>query len=395
MKKDSKRSPNSYSDDKLKLRKVKKKKRLAAKLKMALTDKKIVEEPVNIVDKHIISYTPNNEKSTVMERALAIQNNLPPNSTSFVKNMLRSHVSGPFWLGLPRQFCVDHLPKRDERVVLVDENETEHDTKYLQVKKSGLSGGWRGFSIAHKLAEGDVLVFELIEPCKFKKIPDLNSRFRSLNKVHIVRASESENSLTIEENFQVEPSETEIAEITEKALLHFKDVKCFADFKIEVDGLILDPEMSRHVRKQYYKLCKSQKVFLHENLKGFNRVSAVRVISETVNIADTIWTAKPSTTILESYNGTLKGFEDSGMAVGFLRARIDELLGPSVMESKRNELNAEEEKMKVLKMKVNGVRVSTEKRVGEICCGLKEKHEKLSVVFSGIAGAPWALGEEK
>lgn len=36
--------------------------------------------------------------------------------------------------------------------------------------KTGLSGGWRGFSIAHKLLEGDALVFQLIKPCKFKVI---------------------------------------------------------------------------------------------------------------------------------------------------------------------------------------------------------------------------------
>ena len=39
--------------------------------------------------------------------------------------------------------------------------------KYL-VEKIGLSGGWRGFSIAHKLLEGDVCVFHLVKPSKFK-----------------------------------------------------------------------------------------------------------------------------------------------------------------------------------------------------------------------------------
>lgn len=69
--------------------------------------------------------------------------------------------------GLPKQFCDVHLPKHDETIVLVGENEQEYDTKYL-VGKNGLSGGWRGFSLAHKLMEGDVLVFQLIQPCKFK-----------------------------------------------------------------------------------------------------------------------------------------------------------------------------------------------------------------------------------
>lgn len=54
------------------------------------------------------------------------------------------------WQGLPRTFCVKHLPKQD----------TMFDTKYL-VEKIGLSGGWRGFSVSHK-------VFHLVEKSKFK-----------------------------------------------------------------------------------------------------------------------------------------------------------------------------------------------------------------------------------
>lgn len=49
----------------------------------------------------------------------------------------------------------------------MDEIEHEHETKYL-AEKNGLSGGWRGFSIAHKLQESDVLVFHLIQQRKFK-----------------------------------------------------------------------------------------------------------------------------------------------------------------------------------------------------------------------------------
>ena len=68
---------------------------------------------------------------------------------------------------LPKQFCDVHLPKKNDIVVLVDENGEEYKTKYL-VEKNGLSGGWRGFSIAHNLLEGDVLVFQLIKPCVLK-----------------------------------------------------------------------------------------------------------------------------------------------------------------------------------------------------------------------------------
>lgn len=60
-----------------------------------------------------------------------------------------------------------HLPSQDDTIVLVDENEQEYSAKY-SVRKNRLSGGWRGFSIAHNLLEGDALVFHLIGPCKFR-----------------------------------------------------------------------------------------------------------------------------------------------------------------------------------------------------------------------------------
>ncbi|KAL6843311.1 hypothetical protein ACP4OV_027024 [Aristida adscensionis] len=93
---------------------------------------------------------------------------------TFVKPMTQSHVTGGFWLGLPTQFCRKYLPKRDETITLVDEDDDESDTFYL-ANKRGLSAGWRGFSIEHKLVDGDCLVFELIERTKFK--------------VYIIRAS--------------------------------------------------------------------------------------------------------------------------------------------------------------------------------------------------------------
>lgn len=52
-------------------------------------------------------------------------------------------------------------------VTLVDEEGEEFVTKYL-ADKTGLSGGWRGFSIDHNLVDGDALVFHLVAPRVFK-----------------------------------------------------------------------------------------------------------------------------------------------------------------------------------------------------------------------------------
>ncbi|XVF01241.1 hypothetical protein REPUB_Repub04eG0071100 [Reevesia pubescens] len=106
-------------------------------------------------------------KSAVMERALEVQANLSSEFPSLIKYMLPSHVTGGFWLGLPKHFCLKHMPKEDKMIVLEDEEGKEFETKYL-VGKMGLSGGWRGFSIAHKLLGGDACVFHLVKPTKIK-----------------------------------------------------------------------------------------------------------------------------------------------------------------------------------------------------------------------------------
>jgi len=60
-----------------------------------------------------------------------------------------------------------HLPSSDTTVILVDEWGNEYKTSYL-LERNGLSAGWRGFSISHRLLKGDLLIFRLIEPCKMK-----------------------------------------------------------------------------------------------------------------------------------------------------------------------------------------------------------------------------------
>ncbi|KAL6203584.1 hypothetical protein ACLB2K_027284 [Fragaria x ananassa] len=107
------------------------------------------------------------ERSAAFKAAERLQESLQSGNPSFVKSMVRSHVYSCFWLGLPSKFCEDHLPKSsDSDLVLEDEDGNECDAKYLS-KRTGLSGGWRGFALEHKLDDGDALVFELVEPTKF------------------------------------------------------------------------------------------------------------------------------------------------------------------------------------------------------------------------------------
>ncbi|XP_054786866.1 B3 domain-containing protein At3g19184 isoform X1 [Prosopis cineraria] len=123
-------------------------------------------------------YASDEVRQYAIDRAEELLSGLDSKYPSFIKPMLQSHVTGGFWLGLPVHFCKTHLPHDDETVTLIDEDGNESPTKYL-ADKTGLSGGWRGFSIDHELVDGDALVFQLIKPTKFK--------------VFIIRAYKSEN----------------------------------------------------------------------------------------------------------------------------------------------------------------------------------------------------------
>ncbi|KAL5582805.1 hypothetical protein UlMin_015247 [Ulmus minor] len=117
-----------------------------------------------IEEVRLVSYE---ERMRALQAAEELQSNLQSEFPCFVKSMVRSHVYSCFWLGLPSQFCVDHLPKSAVDMVLENEDGKEYDAVYIG-NRSGISGGWRAFALEHKLDDGDALVFELIEPTRFK-----------------------------------------------------------------------------------------------------------------------------------------------------------------------------------------------------------------------------------
>ncbi|CAL0315679.1 unnamed protein product [Lupinus luteus] len=114
-----------------------------------------------------IKHASDKQRSRAWEGAEELLTNLQSENPTFIKSMVRSHVYSCFWLGLPSKFCEDHLPKTHYNMILEDENGSEYDAVYIG-SRSGLSGGWRAFALEHKLDDGDALVFELIEPARFK-----------------------------------------------------------------------------------------------------------------------------------------------------------------------------------------------------------------------------------
>ncbi|KAI7733920.1 hypothetical protein M8C21_032039 [Ambrosia artemisiifolia] len=102
-----------------------------------------------------------------LERAAFFLDTLDKELPKFAKCMLPSNVLYSFWLIIPKKFCVMHLPDNDATIILVDESGKEFKTNYLKVRH-GLSAGWRGFTVAQKLLQGDILFFRLLEPCKLQ-----------------------------------------------------------------------------------------------------------------------------------------------------------------------------------------------------------------------------------
>ncbi|CAA0822123.1 B3 domain-containing protein [Striga hermonthica] len=98
-------------------------------------------------------------RERAMRKAEKLESSLGSDHPTFVRSMLPSHVSGGFWLRI--------LPKNDGVIQLVDEHGDEWPVIYL-ARKTGLSGGWKKFSIDHNLVDGDALVFQLIKPSVFR-----------------------------------------------------------------------------------------------------------------------------------------------------------------------------------------------------------------------------------
>ena len=97
-----------------------------------------------------------------------------------IKVLLKSHVSGSFWLQLPAAFCrcmPDTIKVRPPQVMfdlsgqsgdgLAEEVPDGDVWEVIWLPKGrtggGLSGGWRGFSIDNSLAVGDTIAFEKLE----------------------------------------------------------------------------------------------------------------------------------------------------------------------------------------------------------------------------------------
>ncbi|OAY45674.1 hypothetical protein MANES_07G082100v8 [Manihot esculenta] len=380
-----------------------------------------------------------------MERAEEILGSLEASLPSFAKALVRSNVTVGFWMHLPMRFCKLHLPKHDTSVFLETENGEEYVINYIS-ERTALSGGWKAFCAAHELHEGDVLVFHLVKPLKFKVyIVRATVSAKANGKLDIQKVDTPEKQITTEnqaeediqehkkrKHLELPPADLQnnnqekslmvlneepIATKTENdtedhslktsevvtssgSAVDFKDVGSIESFSILINGLALESELSYQQRTKYYELCCSQGSFLHDNLlKSINYKLAAEIIIETVNISEAIKASNLTSSLADFavWDKTLKGFELLGMSVGFLRSRLSRLMNlaaesEQAVESECREYRLEQaridDEMRSLESKLMELKEERERLDAEIEA-LKVNAERHERMFQEAVNAPW------
>ncbi|XP_042509154.1 B3 domain-containing protein Os01g0234100-like [Macadamia integrifolia] len=172
--------------------------------------------------------------------------------------------------------------------------------------------------------------------------------------------------------------------------MEFKNVKNFEDFTVIVNGWNIDSELPEHVRAKYYELCCSQKAFLHCNLTPvINCKLITEIISGTVKVANFIRSCKlitASKNDFANWNKCLDAFESMGMNVGFLQARLQQLVKLyNEAMLKRACLEGKIRNLEVMLMEIQEAFASKEKEIET----LKWEAERHDVKFQAEVNAPW------
>lgn len=117
-------------------------------------------------------YATKEQRAYAIAKAQELKDQLGSDYPAFIKPMSHGYAAKSDSLKIPMNFR-EHLPVRDEMMVLVDEMNNEFHLLY-SFKKHGPDqynhriNQWKGFAADHQLADGDCLVFQLIGSRKFK-----------------------------------------------------------------------------------------------------------------------------------------------------------------------------------------------------------------------------------
>ncbi|VAH27785.1 unnamed protein product [Triticum turgidum subsp. durum] len=111
-------------------------------------------------------YATDEARDYAFTKAKELNNLLSSAHPSFIKPMTHSYATGSL-LTIPRQFKKSYLPRFDEMIFLVDEEDGEFPMPYI-AQHGAIGTGWKMFAIGHNLADGDCLVFQQVQRTKFK-----------------------------------------------------------------------------------------------------------------------------------------------------------------------------------------------------------------------------------
>uniref|UniRef100_A0A803KXV7 TF-B3 domain-containing protein n=1 Tax=Chenopodium quinoa TaxID=63459 RepID=A0A803KXV7_CHEQI len=325
------------------------------------------------------------------------------------------------------------MPQKDTLFNLEVENGKQYHAKYL-ARKSALSGGWRGFSIAEKLVEGDVLLYilrksNLTKNDKSRVIQSLptevtrsgqevgtlehaieTNRPSSLSegaqdKVQVFLSEDDpciiQQADKIEKERSVNPGNSEHVLLSDSFVVD-SGIASFEEFQTVIDDLLKKKyDLPHDIKQSYYQLCCSQDTLLHINLlKGINPVLIAGSIIETVNVAAVIKSCKLHNFKDEFsiWDEKLKSLKILGMKVGFLRSHLDRLQRiASDSEAAKNkqqyqnlcaEQDVSESKIKDLEAKLSEVLRVFDKRSGDIE-ELKLKIENHKFRFQKQVSVQW------
>ncbi|KAI3856276.1 hypothetical protein MKW92_048443 [Papaver armeniacum] len=286
-------------------------------------------------------------------RAQEIQSTLDPSIPSIIIVMLKSHVVRGFWLGVPTKFCEAFMPKDRIKMTLVDEKGKHYKATYIPEKK-GLSGGWKGFSVDHKLRIGDAVLFQLVDLMTFKVVifkgngvadtdggADIDDGLtllqlkaqaqkrtrgdacKELKRERKPAAKRQRRVRSAGENGSQQQPDDDNGDVVDSV------VGDFESFTKIVNDLVGNSKLLEDVLDKYYNLCCTHNSFLHANiLPGHNGKLVAGMITDTVEIVHGIRSCK----LRDTFNGEvavwrnkLEAFEKLGMTVSFVYPRLNQL----------------------------------------------------------------------
>nr|GEU66925.1 B3 DNA binding domain-containing protein [Tanacetum cinerariifolium] len=343
------------------------------------------------------------KRSLAVMKAKEFQSSLGSDFPSCYKMMVRSYVTSGSSLGLPTDFCKSCLPKKlpnHVHFVLEDEKGEQWEVKYFTYNFR-ISAGWKKFVDAHKLVEGDVLIFQLVKPTKFKVyIVKVNNGIEVDGSLSLMNVeTQAEQMALVASTSRLKRREhTESLSLT---VVPKKPRTHRVSFNIVYRGLCIDNELSDDMRSSYYRLCSQKKQLLHDGLpEGLYTKLVVGMIGQTVSIAAKIKNTKLNTTKeeLENWDSILKAFELLGMKVAFLRDKIH-LLATCLFESEATpdiqsyteskcEIERVEREIPKLKEKLKTLK-ETAKKCTKVLDSLRRKVEPYENIFKEVAAVPW------